>query len=66
MRITDVRIRQVTGTTQYPDDFWQERQRMPTDIYLESKARSGRELYRDWNLINDGEKQLGEGQSVSR
>jgi hypothetical protein len=39
MRITDVRIRQVTGTTQYPDDFWQERQRMPTDIYLESKVK---------------------------
>ena len=61
MKITDVRLREVSGTIHYPDDFWQERQRMPTDIYPESKARSGRDLYKAWNIIGDSDTQWVKG-----
>ena len=55
MKITDVRIREVTGTAEYTDDLWQERQRSPMDIYPEAKARTGRELYKAWNFIGEGD-----------
>ena len=57
MQITDIRLREVTGTTIYPDDHWQERQRTPLDIYPDFKARTGRDVYRSWGLIGDGEEQ---------
>ena len=61
MKITDVRIRELTGTVQYPDDHFQERQRSPMDIYPEAKARTGRELYTAWKFISDGDSSLVKG-----
>lgn len=58
MKITDIRIRELTGSIQYPDDHFQERQRSPMDIYPEAKARGGRELYKAWNFISDGDSSL--------
>ena len=58
MKITNVRIRELSGTTQYPDDFWQERLRMPTDIYPKFKARTARDVYGGWKFISEsGDKQ---------
>ncbi len=39
MKITDVRIRQLEATFEYPGTFWEERVRTPNDIYPEFKAR---------------------------
>ena len=55
MKIVDVRLRELTGSIKYPGDHFQERQRSPMDIYPEAKARSGRDLYKAWNFITDGE-----------
>lgn len=58
MKITNVRIRELFGTIQYPDDFWQERLRMPTDIYPNFKARTARDVYGGWKFISEsGDKQ---------
>jgi len=55
MRITDVRIRELTGTTQYADDLFQGRQRSPMDIYPEAKARTAQEMYKAWRFIGEGD-----------
>lgn len=57
MKITNIRFRELTGTTTYPEDYWQERQAMPLDIYPEFKALSGPQLYRMWKFIGEGDEQ---------
>jgi L-alanine-DL-glutamate epimerase-like enolase superfamily enzyme len=54
MKITDVRIRELSGSTQYSDDLFQGRQRWPMDIYPEAKARTAQEMYKSWSFISDG------------
>jgi len=40
MKITNIRIRQLEGTMKYSGTLWEERVRMPTDIYPKFKAQS--------------------------
>jgi len=54
MKITNVRLRQLEGTIEYPGTFWQERLRMPTDIYPKFKARTAKELYTRWGFVSEG------------
>lgn len=60
MKITDIRIRELTGTTQYADDLFQARRRSPLDIYPEIKARHARDQYKAWKFIgaDDGQAML--------
>ncbi|HEU0165771.1 MAG TPA: enolase C-terminal domain-like protein, partial [Thermomicrobiales bacterium] len=44
MRITDVKLRQVTGTLPVEGEFWEERLIQPLDIYPEYRNGSRREL----------------------
>lgn len=53
MKVTNVRIRELIGTIKYPEDFWQERLRMPTDIYPRFKARTARDVYSGWKFISE-------------
>ncbi len=53
MKITKVRIRELIGTVAYPEDFWQERLRMPTDIYPRFKTRTARDVYSGWRFISE-------------
>ena len=39
MKITNVRLRKLEGTLEYPGTFWEERLRRPTDIYPRFKAQ---------------------------
>ena len=39
MKITNVRIRELEGTMEHPGTFWEERLRMPMDIYPEFKMK---------------------------
>ena len=55
MKITDVRIRELTGTTHYADDLFQGRQRSPMDIYPEAKARTAQAMYKAWKFISEGD-----------
>jgi L-alanine-DL-glutamate epimerase-like enolase superfamily enzyme len=55
VKITRIKLRQLEGTIHYPDTFWEERLRMPTDIYPRFKARTGKELYARWGFIADGQ-----------
>ena len=55
VKITDVRIRELTGTTRYAGDLFQGRQRWPMDIYPEARARTPREMYKAWKFISESE-----------
>ncbi|HEY83338.1 MAG TPA: mandelate racemase/muconate lactonizing protein [Dehalococcoidia bacterium] len=57
MKITNLRLRELEGTIHYPGTFWEERLRMPTDIYPEFKARTGKDLYTHWGFIHVGKDQ---------
>jgi len=55
MKITDVRLRQLEGTLKYPGTFWEERLRMPADIYPRFKARGAEVLVR-WPIPLEGDR----------
>ena len=40
MRVTNLRLRQLTGTLEHAGEFWEERLQRPIDVYPEHKARS--------------------------
>jgi L-alanine-DL-glutamate epimerase-like enolase superfamily enzyme len=54
MKITNVRIRQLEGTMKYPGTFWEERLRMPNDIYPNFKKRGVEMMAQDPILLRDG------------
>lgn len=54
MKITKVRIRQLEGTMKYPGTFWEERLRMPNDIYPNFKKRGGEMMPQEAILLTDG------------
>lgn len=54
MKITNVRLRELTGTLKHPDGpFWEERLIRPVDIYPEYHEQTGREA--NWQPIVQGE-----------
>lgn len=53
--MTDIRIRELKGSTKYRAGYFQERQRSSIDIYPEAKARSGLEPFRAWNFVAEGD-----------
>jgi L-alanine-DL-glutamate epimerase-like enolase superfamily enzyme len=54
MRITDVRLRELTGTIHHPDGpFWEERLIRPVDVYPEFHAQTGSET--NWQPVRAGE-----------
>lgn len=54
MKITNLRIRELTGTLRHPDGpFWEERLIRPVDIYPEYHAQTGR--HANWQPIHAGE-----------
>ncbi len=40
MKITDLRLRELTGTLEHPDPYWEERLSRPVDIYPQRKAET--------------------------
>ena len=40
MKITDLRLRELTGTMEHEEPFWEERLQRPIDIYAQHKAKS--------------------------
>ncbi|MBW1804239.1 MAG: mandelate racemase/muconate lactonizing protein, partial [Deltaproteobacteria bacterium] len=54
MKITNVRIRELQGTMAYPGIFWEERLRMPTDIYPHFRKRGAEMMSREPVLIEEG------------
>jgi L-rhamnonate dehydratase len=54
MKITNVRIRQLEGTMKYPGTFWEERLRLPNDIYPNFKKRGGEMMSQDLISLQDG------------
>jgi L-alanine-DL-glutamate epimerase-like enolase superfamily enzyme len=45
MEITGLRLRQLTGTMEHEEPFWEERLQRPIDVYPEHKARTAAEGY---------------------
>ena len=45
MRITGLRLRQLTGIMEHEEPFWEERLQRPIDVYPEHKARTAAEGY---------------------
>lgn len=54
MKITNVRIRELEGTMEYPGTFWEERLRMPIDIYPEFKMRGVEIMAREQVMLKEG------------
>lgn len=54
MKITGVRIRQLEGIMEYPDVFWEERLRMPLDIYPKYRKMGPELLMKHPIPIGDG------------
>ena len=54
MKITDVRIRELQGTMEYPGAFWEERLRMPNDIYPDFKKQGAEIMAREPVMIKEG------------
>jgi len=54
MKITGLRIRELQGTMAYPGIFWEERLRMPTDIYPNFRNQGAEMMSSDPVLLNDG------------
>ena len=54
MKITAIRLRQLTGTMRHPGDFWEERLIRPMDVYPEHKARIARDSYQIPRNLGDG------------
>ena len=54
MKITNVRIRELEGTMEYPGIFWEERLRMPNDIYPDFKEMGVEIMAREPVLMRDG------------
>ena len=55
MKITNIRIRQLEGTMNYPGTFWEERYRRPIDIYPRFKALSAQEIFANWGVTPLGD-----------
>lgn len=54
MKITSVRLRELTGEIQHPEGpFWEERLIRPVDVYPEFHAQTGRET--NWQPVKSGE-----------
>jgi L-alanine-DL-glutamate epimerase-like enolase superfamily enzyme len=54
MRITGVRLRELTGVLEHPEGpFWEERLIRPVDVYPESHAQTGRTT--NWQPVEPGE-----------
>jgi L-alanine-DL-glutamate epimerase-like enolase superfamily enzyme len=54
LKITNVRLRELTGTIKHPDGpFWEERLIRPVDIYPEYQAQTGRTA--NWQPVVPGE-----------
>ena len=45
MRITGLRLRQLTGIMEHEQPFWEERLARPIDVYPEHKARTAADGY---------------------
>jgi L-alanine-DL-glutamate epimerase-like enolase superfamily enzyme len=54
LKITNVRVRELEGTMEYPGTFWEERLRMPNDIYPYFKEKGVEIMAREPVLIRDG------------
>ena len=54
MKITDVRVRELQGTMEYPGAFWEERLRMPNDIYPDFKKQGAELMSREPAMIEEG------------
>ena len=54
MRITDLRLRQLTGTLDHAEEFWEERLQRPIDVYPEHKAQPAAACYWIPQKLNDG------------
>ena len=54
MKITNLRIRQLEGVMDYPGVFWEERLRMPVDIYPEYRAKGPELLAKHPIPLGDG------------
>ena len=58
MKITEVRLRQLTGTLRHVGDFWEERLIRPIDVYPEHKARTARDGYWMPRDLGDGRSEV--------
>ncbi len=58
MKITDLRLRQLTGSFEHPGDFWEERLSRPIDVYPEHKAEGAVGRFGTPQRQEDGRYQL--------
>ena len=54
MKITGLKIRELQGTMAYPGIFWEERLRMPIDIYPNFRKQGAEMMSSDPVLLKDG------------
>jgi L-alanine-DL-glutamate epimerase-like enolase superfamily enzyme len=58
VRITGVRLRQLTGTLEHEGDFWEERLQRPVDVYPEHKALTARDRVLTPRRLDEGRSQV--------